>query len=332
MPFASSPACSFVGIDVAKDSLAAAVTGRAPRMFPNTQAGTAALLAWARSASPDGELRCVCESSGPYSAFMAHNLLAHGGVSVAIVNPLRVRHYARALGRYSKTDRLDAQVILDYALHAQPEPYTPPAPELARLSALCRELEFLDGERRRLRNRQHSQGYLPLTPDEVHGAQQRLLEAVDLELKRVRAAIKALLSAAPALQSQRGLLLTIPWIGPVASLGLLCIVAVLRQYNARELAQYAGLAPAHKESGTSVRGKSAITHMGHARVRYLMYMAAISAAHHNPQLSEDYQRLLAAGKPKKLALTAIARKLLLLAQAIIRSGKPFDPNYGGAAS
>ena len=116
------------------------------------------------------------------------------------------------------------------------------------------------------------------------------------------------------------------------SVELLCIGEVLKTRQPKQLAQYAGLAPAHRQSGASIRGKSLITHAGNRRLRKILYMAAVTAKTYNPHLRVFYARLLADGKPKKLALIAVARKLLLLAQAVLLSGVPYDPEYGMIAA
>lgn len=322
----------FIGIDIAKDSFVAAIHGATTKSFPNSPQGAVQLAAWTRQHYPAGECRCVCESTSQYSRFFAHNLAPCPDFSSAIVPAQRVRYAARAFARHTKTDSADAQTILAFAQQTHPEPYHLPAPANAALDALRAAIEDLKALSAELANRQH---LLPFTPDAPLGVAQAftaIQAALAEQQARLGAEITQLLADNPDLAAQRQQLQSLPGIGPVLSLELLCISEVLKTRQPKQLAQYAGLAPAHRQSGSSIKGQSRITHAGNRRLRKLLYMAAVSAAHHHPHLREFYARLLAAGKPKKLAFIAVARKLLLLAQAVMLSGVPYDPTYGKVAA
>lgn len=322
----------YIGIDIAKDSFVAAIHGATTKSFPNSAQGTALLAAWARQHFPAHECRCVCESTSQYSSFFAHNLAPCPGFSCAIVPPQRVRYAARAFARHTKTDSADAQTILAFAEQARPEPYHLPPPAIAHLSALRAAVEDLKTISTQLANRQHLLPFTPDAPPAVAEAFAQVQAALAQQQARLDAEIKQLFAAHAELAAERKVLQSIPGIGPVLSVELLCISEVLKTRQPKQLAQYAGLAPAHRQSGTSIKGKSMITHAGNRRLRKLLYMASVSAAIHNPHLRELYARLLAAGKPAKLALIAVARKLLLLAQAVLLTGLPYNPTYGKIAA
>lgn len=315
----------FIGIDVGCLHFSAAVAGRRPRDFDHSPAGVAALLRWVGRPAA-GELRAVCESSGPYSLKLA-GLLRARGVGCAIVPPQRVRANAKALGQHSKTDQLDARVILDFAMHVQPPAQTPPPPAEARLAALLQARETLKADTRRWSNRLHALTQLPDSPAEVLALPVRLLAQLEAELQTLNAAVDALVAAEPELARQAKLLLSIPGIGRETCLALLARVEILRTRDPKTLTAYAGLAPRHRQSGSSLRGHSLIGRSSDPQLRQLLYMGSLTAARYSPALAALYQRLRAEGKHSKLAHCAVARKLLLIAQAILISGKPFDPQH-----
>lgn len=318
-----SSTVQFIGIDVGCTSLSAAVAGCKPRDFAHTPRGVEQLAAWARRHSGP-VLRAVCESSGPYSRRLAA-LLQQQGLPTAIVPPQRVRANAQALGRRSKTDRIDAQVILDYAMHAQPEPWVAPPPAQARLAALWNAWSDLRAEERRWANRLHALQQLPDSPAEVLALPQTLCSAFAAERLKLEQAMQALFDAEPELAQRRALLLSIPGIGPQTATVLLARADILLTRSDKQLTAYAGLAPLHRLSGSSLRGRSRIGRGGDAQLRTLLYLAALSASRHEPGLKDFYQRLRTSGKHGKAALIAVARKLLLIAQAVLKAGKPFEP-------
>lgn len=320
-----STALSFIGIDVHQHSLSAAVRGARVRDFAHDAAGVAALLAWAVPRL-SGAVRAVCESSGPYSQKLAWLLKTHG-VEMAIVPPKRVRANAVALGRASKTDRLDAAVILDFAMHTAPRPYSLPAAAEARLTQLLGQRRDCQQEARRWLNRLHALTQLPTATDDLLATPQRIAALLNAEAEQLRLALHALIKSESALAADYALLTGIPGIGPETALALLARREILRTRNAKQLTAYAGLAPAHKQSGTSLHGRSHLPHDGDSELRRLLYMAALSAARVNPPLVAFYTRLRAEGKPTKHAHCAVARKLLLQAQAILCSGQPYDPHH-----
>lgn len=323
-----APAPCFVGVDVAKATIAAAITGQKSRTFIHTPDGLQALVAWVRRNCPKGELRFVAESSGVYSRYFAFHLQHLPEITVAIVDPARVRYSAKSRGVFTKTDHVDAQVILDYALHVKPAPYLHPTQVQAELSSLHHELKCVERDLRRISNRLEALAFLPQAHQTVKESLERQQQALQAERQVLEQAVKKLYAGDAELHVQHDLLRTIPSFGPVVTRLLLSLGRALFTLSPKQLVQYAGLAPAHRESGSSVHGKSMITRRGHAGLRQALYMCALSAAKCHPLFREDYKRWREAGKPGKLALIAVARKLLLLAQSVLVSGKPFDPARG----
>lgn len=319
----SLPPIVYVGIDVGYRTFSAAIPGCKPRDFEHSSTGICALLRWAAGKFP-GELRCVCESSGPYSLKLA-SLLSEQGAACSIVPPQRVRYNAAALGRRSKTDRIDAQVILDYAIHVQPRVWVSPTPEQQQLASLLSVRENLLAELQRWSNRLHALQQLPACAPEVLALHERWIAALAYEHKDLELPVKALIKAGPELLLRFKLLTSIPGVGAEIAYAILVRAEILLSRSPREVSAYAGLAPQHRQSGTSLRGKSRIGRAGDSRLRCLLYMGSLSAAQWNPPLRDFYQRLRARGMESKPAHIAVARKLLLQARSVLRSGQPYVP-------
>lgn len=297
----------YVGIDVSKARLDVAVRGeKLTRHFDNQEPGIQELVNWL-AARPMAKI--VVEASGGFEKRLLLGLGEHR-LPVALVNPVRVREFARSLGRLAKTDRLDAQVLAEYAYAANP-----------RLSQIAnpkeRRLAWLMGRRTQLvdmlvaeKNRLHiiDAEFLPRI--------QKHIEWLQVELDTDLAEIEQLTASDSAWQEKRDQLQAVQGIGPVTALTLLAHLPELGQCAHRPLAALVGLAPFSRDSG-QWRGKRFIQG-GRAQVRSALYLAALSAARCNPVIRPFYQRLLARGKPKKVALTACMHKLLIILNAMLR--------------
>ena len=310
----------FVGIDVAKAHLDVALGPAGPvSRYPNDEAGIAAILALL-AASPPALI--VPEATGTLEVPLVAALAA-AGLPTAVVNPLQVRRFAQSIGRTAKTDALDARVLALFAERVRPEPR--PAPEAA-----ARELADLLARRRQLiamrtaeRNRLGTAAAAAVRADlEAHIAY--LSRQVGEMDRRLGEAVRD----SPAWRERDELLRGIPGIGPVASRTLVAELPELGTLGRRKIAALVGLAPMNRDSGT-LRGRRMIVG-GRAAVRTVLYMAALSAVRHNPALKAFYGRLVAAGKAKKVALAAAAHKLLTIADAILRSRRPWDPALAGS--
>jgi transposase len=306
----------FVGIDVSKARLDVCVrpAGQASQ-HPNDPDGIAALVARLLPLAPAG---IVLEATGGYEIPVA-SALAAAGLPVCVVNPRQARDFAKATGRLAKSDKIDAAALAHFAEAIRPEPRPLPDAQARSLDALLARrrqlLDMLTMERNRL----------GACADAAVGADLQahvgwLLERLAGCEKGLAAAVKA----CPAWREKENLLRSIPGIGPVASRTLLAALPELGTLPNRKAAALAGLAPFDDDSGTR-RGTRHIRG-GRADVRAALYMAALSAAKHNPPLRAFHQRLRAAGKKAKVALVAVARKLVVLANAVLRTAQPWSPD------
>ena len=238
---------------------------------------------------------------------------------MAIVKPRQVRHFARATGRLAKTDRIDAQVLARFGAAVQPAARPLPSDEV-------RELDALITRRRQVRDMlQAEKNRLAL----ARGVVKRQIEAhvawLQRQLDESETELTQRIEASPLWQAKHDLLRSVPGIGPTTAVTLLAELPELGSVSGREIAALVGVAPFARDSG-SHRGKRIIWG-GRTSVRTCLYMAAVSAATHNPVLKTSYQRLLAAGKAKKLAIIACLRKLLVILNAMVASGSPWDPQF-----
>jgi transposase len=306
-----------VGIDVAKATLEVAISGRDKALtIANDEAGCAALLA-ELSSSAVGLV--LFEATGGFELECA-TALQLAGLAVAVVNPRQARDFARAMGHLAKTDRIDARVLADMArtlLHrGDLSKLVKPLPEAQQL-----ELQGLVTLRRQLMAMKLAEDHRMKMP----GVRQRrslntIIKALDRELARVDKELQDFVGAHHA--ELAALLNSVTGVGKATISTLLAEVPELGKLSGRELSALVGVAPINRDSGT-MRGKRAIFG-GRPDVRRVLFMAALVASRHNPVIKAFYQRLLAAGKPKKVALVACMRKLLTILNAMVRTGKPWD--------
>jgi transposase len=303
----------FVGVDVAKGWLDVAVRpgGEAWRVA-NDAAGLAGLAGRLGALGPT---LVVLEATGGLE-LPAAAALAAAGLPVAVVNPRQVRRFAQAVGRLAKTDRLDAAVLAHFADAVRPEPRPLPdvaARELGALVARRRQLvEMLVQEKQRRR----------AAGGRVGAAVQRHVRWLEDELAAADRELGGAVRASPAWREADDLLRRVPGIGPVASATLLAGLPELGALGHRQIAALVGVAPLNRDSGT-LRGRRAAWG-GRAPVRAALYMAALVATRRNPVIRARYARLLAAGKPKKVALVACMRKLLTILNAMLRDRAPWQ--------
>jgi transposase len=322
----------YVGVDIAADTFTAAwrtPTGAVAAPFTGEQSptGHAALqrrLAGTRAAP--GATLVVLEATGSYWVALAV-ALHEAGYRVAVVNPRQAHHFAKAQLRRAKTDALDARDLAELAAALRPAPWTPPPAIYHEVRQRLVARDALLGMRTQARNQRHALLQWPVV---VAGVRQHLDELIaDLErrvadLDREIAATLKRSEWAEALAC----LTSAPGIGLVTAAWLLVGTANFALCAGPEaLVAYAGLAPVPRESGRSIRGRAAIGHDGNGRLRTALYMATLSAARYNPAIRAFYQRLRAAGKPKKVARCAAARKLLHQAWALGSKLQRFDPEH-----
>ena len=307
-----------VGLDVSKADVAVAVYPSGEQWTATTTAeGLEHLVGQLTARAP---VLIVLEASGGYEAAVAAACAA-AGLPVAIVNPRQVRAFAQAIGRTAKTDAIDATVLALFGARVQP-PVRPPADAatqaLAALVARRRQLlDMLGAERRRLAQAPPTG---PITRDLRNHIRwlERRVQDVDDDLTTA-------IQASPVWRVHEDLLRSVPGVGPIVARTLLADLHELGQLDRRAVAALVGVAPFNRDSGRW-RGQRTIAG-GRATVRRTLYMAAVLAARHNAPLRHFYQRLRTAGKPAKVALVAVMRKLLTILNAILRDQQPWRETH-----
>jgi len=303
---------SYVGIDVSKDRLDIAVLGEKQAwQVENTCKGIDGLVQWMQELQPE---LVVVEATGGYQRSVV-DALFQAGLSVTVVNPARVRQFARACGLLAKTDKLDAQVLAVFGQRVQPKRYEGKSEAEKQLSALLvrrKQLEeMLKAEQNRLRT---------VAPN-LRGSVERIIAILKEEKKRLEEQIEQFLNEQKAWQEQREILSSAPGVGKVTTATLLADLPELGKMDRMKIAARVGVAPMNYDSGKK-RGYRK-TKGGRGDVRSVLYMSTLVATRHNPLIRAQYQQLLKRGKLKKVALTACMRKFLTILNAMVRDQQPF---------
>jgi transposase len=304
-----------VGVDIAKDTLDAHLhpAGRS-RRFANDAKGCAALIAWLEGLVI---ARVAFEPTGAYHHAFERRL-AEAGLPLVKVNPRQARRFAEAIGRHAKTDAIDAALLARFAALLEP----PVRPVVSATLDAMKELHVarraLVRDRVAARNRDHRHR-APLLKRQLR----ERLRQIDRQIAAIDAALHAELAANPALRARFDILVSIPGIGAATAFALLVEMPELGALEPKGAASLAGLAPIARDSGQR-RGKRVIRG-GRAHLRQALYMSALVAVRFDAALKAKYDAFRAAGKPPKVALTAIMRKLIILANALIRDGRIWSP-------
>ena len=306
------PEAIYVGIDVAKAQVDVAVRPTDDRwVVAHDEVGIRQLVARLQALAP---VMVLVEASGGLELPLVAALAA-AAVPVVVVNPRQVRDFARATGQLAKTDALDAAVLAHFAAAVRPPVRPLRDAETQALNALATRrhqvLTMLVAEKNRLGTatgavRSRIEGHIAWLEQEVADLDQQLRQT---------------LRQSPVWRAKDDLLRTVPGVGAQLSLTVLAYLPELGTLDRRQIAALVGVAPFNRDSGT-LRGKRTVWG-GRARVRAVLYMGALVASRCNPVIRAFYQRLLAAGKPKKLALTACMRKLLVILNAMLKHGSPW---------
>lgn len=312
----------FVGIDVSKARLDGYCNPRGePFAHPNDEAGIAAVVARLKALAPT---LIVLEATGGLEA-PAAAALAAAGLPVAVVNPRQVRDLAKAMGVLAKTDAIDAKVLAAFAEKVRPAVRALPDADARAFEAiLARRRQLLEmrvAEQNRLGT---------ATAPKVRKDLQAHVRYLDRRVKEMDAELEAAIARSEVDRAKDDLLRGVPGIGPVASRTLLASLPELGTLDRKRIAALAGLAPMARDSGT-LRGRRRIGG-GRADVRSALSMATLSAVRFNPTLKAFYDRLRGVGKPAKVALTAAARKLLTILNAMLKADQAWNPPAIGAAS
>jgi transposase len=318
-----------LGIDVAKKTFQAVLRlnqKKRSKSFSNNEAGFAALAEWL---AKQGVARVhVClEATGSYADALARDLHAQQH-PVSLVNPARVKAFGKSRLIRTKNDKVDADLIARFCEEARPAAWTPPPPEIVQLQALVRHLESLGEVRQQLRNRLTDGPQVEI----VLASLRATIAQLEAEMAAVEKQILEHLDRHPELKTQAEVIDSIIGLSRLTAAKLLGEMPQLGHYKrAAQAVAFAGLNPMECESGTSIKAKPRLSKTGSAQVRKILYFPAISALKHNPVIKALGERLRQRGLCEMAIIGAAMRKLLHLIVGVVKTGKPFDPNYACAA-
>lgn len=319
----------YLGIDVSKAKLHCCLlfddAGKCKsKVVDNTSAGIATLLAWtAKQGATREHLHAVMEATGVYHESAAQALF-DASVRVSIVNPAQAKDFARGLAVRTKTDGVDGFVLARLGALLKPNAWQPPPPEVRELQALLARREALAQDLRRERNRQEK---ALTTATRIQQSIENTIAFLSQELAKLQQDIDDHIDRHPRLKDDLALLTSIPAGGPQVGGHLLAILHSHTFQSAEQLAAYLGVVPVEHQSGSSVLGHARLSKAGPARIRAVLYMAAVAAIRYNPHVKALYERLLARGKSKMAALGAAMRKLVHLCFGVIKTRQPYQANY-----
>jgi transposase len=311
---------NYVGIDVSKNDFDVSFPSGQHQKYSNDSKGFAKLL---KKLPQDAH--CVMEQTGRYNHQLA-NYLYNCEIPVSVVNALTVKRFIQMRLKITKTDKADARMIREYAEWDTPSLWQPPADYVLRCKELRQLVYLLLKQSTALKNQRHS--------IELSGSKGGLaLRIIKKKLKSIKTEVKLLEQEMETLiKSNEGDLVShissIPGVGQKTAMALVVATNAFRDFeNSNQLSSYFGLCPTMRFSGSSIRGKSRISKAGDKDVRNLLFMCSFTAYKHNKACAELFQRIINKGKSPKLALIAVANKLLKQILAIAKSGIPFDQNH-----
>ena len=326
----------YLGMDVAKAKLDCCLLlddasgKRKTKVVNNTRSGVVDLLAWVskQHVLPE-QLHVVMEGTGVYHE-QAALALADSGVSVSIVNPAQVKDFGRGLAVRTKTDGVDSFVLARYGALLKPAAWTPPAPEARMLQALLSRRDAVAQDLQRERNRQEKADATD-TPERIRQSLADSIGFLVKQLAELQQDIDRHIDRHPGLKDDMALLQSIPAVGSRVGSNMLSVMHSHDFASAEQLAAYLGLVPVERQSGSSVLGRARLSKAGPARIRAVLYMAAVVATRHNPHVKAVYERLLARGKSKMSALGAAMRKLVHLCFGVLKTRQPYQCDYAKIA-
>jgi len=304
-----------IGVDISKGTLDAYrfSTGE-HRQFLNDQAGYSTFIVWARE---DKVERVVFEPTGPYHRSF-ERALGKAGLPISKINPRHARRFAEATGSLAKTDRVDAAMLARMGMLLEPDTRLIISETLDQLRDLSLARQALIKDRTAAKNRQKVLRIGLLRRQNI-----QRLKQIEGQLAAIHSAIETLVQGNEDLKLRANILVSIPGISTLTAHTLLIDMPELGTLDARQVASLAGLAPVTRESGTW-KGRSFIRG-GRGRLRQALYMPALAACRSNPEYKIKYAQMKAAGKPSKVAITAVMRKLIVLANALIRDCRYWTP-------
>lgn len=326
-----------IGCDVSKQKLdCALMLASEPlklrsKVVSNAQPGCLALIEWAcrQAKCAVGELHVVMEATGAYHEAAAY-ALTQAGAQVSVVNPAQVRDFAKSLAVRTKTDATDRVVLARYGATAKPAAWQAPAAEVVELKALVSRLQAVEQDLRREANRLEK-AQIMATPQAVLDSLHKSLAFLKEEKTALEKQIDDHIDMHPQLKHDRQLLESIPAIGRKTAWRMLCVLHSRAFRKASSVAAYLGLVPVQYDSGTSVHRPPHLSKAGDGAMRAALYMVAVVATRHNPDIRTHYKRLVSQGKSKMSALGAAMRKLVHICFGVIKNQQPYQPRTPSAA-
>lgn len=316
-----------LGIDVSKSKfdVALLVEGKfSYKEFSNNPLGFEKLSLWLKKNNVT-QLHACLEATGSYGEALA--LFLHSSNhQVSVVNPSRIQAFAKCQMSRNKTDKADAALIASFCFHFSPKPWTPPSIEQSQLQALVRHLDNLREARQQHLNR--LEAGVDSKSQVVSNSIKRVIKLLEQEIADIEAEIGKHISSNVQLKQQKDLLTSIPGIGATTAAKFLAEIVDINVYSSvKQLDAYAGMTPKQHTSGSSVKRATPLSRMGNSKLRKAFYFPAIVAKRRNPIVKDMCLRLAEKGKVSMVIIGAAMRKLLHLAYGVLKSGKPFDPDY-----
>nr|ACS15391.1 transposase and inactivated derivative [uncultured bacterium FLS12] len=320
----------WIGVDLGKQSLDAAVAEvggptaqwmRLPAASFETNPGLAPLVRWAQAQLDGGAVAGVCIESTGRLGWRFMETLGDALGPVSMVNPARTKAFGDSLGQRDKTDRADACVLAFYGATMQPPPTAKPSAVLQELRECNRLFSALSTDKQAYQKRLLDGPASALVRKEL----QQTIRALERRMAKMQEHMDNLIAADRSMKDDVERITSIKGVGPRTALVLLAELGDLRRFSRNELASYVGLYPRCHESGSSVRKRPRMVKRGGAAIRKALYLCAMSARVHNPQMRRLFQRLTQNGKAPMAALGAIMRKLLLLARSLLVNNTVYDP-------
>lgn len=324
---------AFIGIDVSKDKLDTLwLRQSAPqkvktRIFRNHRPHFKDLVEWLLKQTEDApeSIHVVLEATSIYHENLAH-ALHDAGFLVYVVNPARVKDFARSEGSLHKTDKKDSLVLALYGQekHTRLIPWQPEAKEIRELRSLMARLEALEKDLQREQNRQEK-ALATESNRRVMASIDDMISALKAEIHKLKSDIDNHINGHPALKQDRELLQSIPGVAEVCSVQLLSVIRSRDFISAKECAAFVGLVPVHAESGSTLRKQTRISKAGRSSVRQKLYMAAVAACQYNPDIQALKRRLQAKGKAGMAIVVAAMRKLVHIAFGVLKHQQGYVP-------
>ena len=314
-----------LGIDISKDKIDVTLIddqgNKHFATFKNNSKGFKQLHRWLEKHQVK-KLHVCMEATNVYWEDLA--LFLHSkGYTVSVVNPARIKGFARSQLRRNKTDKQDSEVIADFCAAMNPEVWKPLSDEQRKFRSLVRHLEGLKKTLSQQKNRLAS-----CKDDDVKKSLETVIAALEKEIAAIEQQLKELVKNSAKLKEQYNLLTSIKGFGPQTAYKIMAEMSDLANYeSASAAAADAGLNPAHYESGSSVKGKPRLSKVGKASIRTALYFPALTAIRHNPVIMEFVERLKARGKHNMVIIAAVMRKLLHIAYGVLKNKTAFDPEY-----